>query len=141
MYRTIMLARKAKNTDEIPVGSILVLNNRIIGEGKNCSINNYDPTAHAEIIALRSGGKKIKNYRLINTELYVTLEPCIMCLGAIINARIRRLIFGAFNKKKKKEFIFIKMLNITFNNKIIIKGGVLEKLCSNLLKNFFINKR
>ncbi|UNB92183.1 MAG: hypothetical protein G3R24_00705 [gamma proteobacterium endosymbiont of Trioza apicalis] len=129
MKYAIFLAKYSEYKGEIPVGAILVLNNNIIGKGYNCSINNNDPTAHAEIIALRQGAKKICNYRLLNTIMYVTLEPCIMCIGAIMIARIKRLVFGTeYNKKN-------------INNKIIINKNILKKNCSSQLSKFFYKKR
>lgn len=134
---SLKLAHLSKKKEEVPVGAILVLNNKIIGKGYNSSINKNDPTAHAEIIALRLGSKKIKNYRLLNTTLYVTLEPCIMCLGAIIHSRVNRLVFGTKNKKEidlkyiysyKRKFIQIKNIN-------------LQNKCAIILKNFFSKKR
>ncbi|CAL4321337.1 tRNA adenosine(34) deaminase TadA [Buchnera aphidicola] len=134
---SLKLAHLSKKKEEVPVGAILVLNNKIIGKGYNSSINKNDPTAHAEIVALRLGSKKIKNYRLLNTTLYVTLEPCIMCLGAIIHSRVNRLVFGTKNKKEidlkyiysyKKKFIQIKNIN-------------LQNKCAIILKNFFSKKR
>lgn len=101
MQHAIILARYAELRGEIPVGTVLVINDNVIGEGWNCSIINNDPTAHAEILALRQGGKNMKNYRLLETTLYVTLEPCIMCATAMIHARINRLVFGTKNKKKR----------------------------------------
>ncbi|WP_343192774.1 tRNA adenosine(34) deaminase TadA [Buchnera aphidicola (Taiwanaphis decaspermi)] len=133
-------AKKAKNSNEIPVGSLLILSNIVIGSGYNLSIKQNDPTAHAEIITLRNAGKFIKNYRLLQTTLYVTLEPCLMCIGAIINSRIKKLVFGAYSYKKNKSIInILKLLNI--KNKMKIKGGVLKNKCSSLLKNFFKGKR
>ncbi|XAJ80587.1 tRNA adenosine(34) deaminase TadA [Buchnera aphidicola (Mollitrichosiphum nigrofasciatum)] len=130
---------------EIPIGAILILNNKIIGFGTNLSTKNNDPTAHAEILALRQGGSYIKNYRLLETTLYVTLEPCIMCLGAIAHSRIKRLVIGAISKKILnfqlcKLCKYYKIYDVLFS-KVIVKKMVFKKKCSFLLKNFFKKKR
>ncbi|WP_343189697.1 tRNA adenosine(34) deaminase TadA [Buchnera aphidicola] len=138
MKYSLKLAKLSEKNREIPVGAILILNDKIIGKGFNSSIKNNDPTAHAEIVALRSGSKKIKNYRLLNTTLYVTLEPCIMCLGAIIHSRINRLVFGT---KNNKQIINIKDV-INYKKKFNqIKNLDLQNKCSIILKNFFCKKR
>jgi len=140
MKHALQLAERAEAEGEVPVGAVLVLNNEIIGEGWNQPILSCDPTAHAEIVALRTAAKKINNYRLINSTLYVTLEPCLMCLGAMIHARIKRLVYGATD------------LNVGAINKVLVtttdlnhsiehNGGVLAEHCAMLLKNFFKNKR
>lgn len=105
MKYALKLAGLAKNNGEIPVGAVLLLNKKIIGQGFNASINQSDPTAHAEIIAIRQGAKRINNYRLLNTTLYVTLEPCIMCFGAIIHSRIKNLVCGALDKNRNISMI------------------------------------
>ncbi|WP_367675974.1 tRNA adenosine(34) deaminase TadA [Buchnera aphidicola] len=144
MNYALTLANHAYSLGEVPVGAILTLNNRIIGTGFNCSISKHDPTAHAEIIAIRKAGKILKNYRLINTTLYVTLEPCIMCLGAIINSRISRLVIGTKHiSKKKKEYNKIDILQeIKNKNKIKVEEFTSYFFsCTNLIKNFFKSKR
>ncbi|QFQ32433.1 tRNA adenosine(34) deaminase TadA [Buchnera aphidicola (Aphis fabae)] len=131
----------AQEQGEIPVGAILVLKEKIIGTGWNSSITQNDPTAHAEIIALRQAGKNIKNYRFINTTLYVTLQPCIMCFGAIIHSRIERLVFGASYKKDKKcpfENIFLELQK---KYRLKVRKNIIEPKCSQILINFFKNKR
>ncbi|MFT8229728.1 MAG: tRNA adenosine(34) deaminase TadA [Enterobacterales bacterium] len=142
MKYAIKLAKNAFIEKEIPIGAVLILNNKIIGEGWNQCIKNNDPTAHAEIIALRQGGKKIANYRMLNTILYVTLEPCLMCIGAIIHARIFHLVCGAY-KKKNKLIKVVKNSNIIkYNNhSVIFTYGILSQKCSDQIINFFINKR
>ncbi|QIE02281.1 tRNA adenosine(34) deaminase TadA [Buchnera aphidicola] len=132
----------AQKKGEIPIGSIIVYEERIIGIGWNSSIIQHDPTAHAEIIALRHAGKTIKNYRLKNSTLYVTLEPCIMCFGAIIHSRIQRLVFGANNKKfnqnqSLKNFSFHSDKNYNLN----IQNNIMQYECENILVNFFQKKR
>ncbi|CAL4321412.1 tRNA adenosine(34) deaminase TadA [Buchnera aphidicola] len=139
MKYALKLALIAEKKGEVPVGAVLVFKENIIGKSSNSSIYHNDPTAHAEILTLRQGGKKLKNYRLLNTTLYVTLEPCIMCFGAIIHGRIKHLVFGAKEKKNKID-IFKKYLN-NVNHKLNITESILEKECSNLLNNFFKNKR
>lgn len=138
MKKALKLAIKAKNNQEIPVGAILIYNEEVIGTGWNQSISLNDPTAHAEIIALRKGGEKLKNYRLKNAILYVTLEPCIMCIGAILHSRISHIIFGAKNKKFGYKTL-IKLPNIYKN--INFTKGILQIQSSNLLKKFFHKKR
>jgi tRNA(adenine34) deaminase len=135
-------AKKARELDEIPIGAIVTSNNEIIGRGCNSVIKNSDPTCHAEIMALRDAAHSLSNYRLPEVNLYVTLEPCIMCLGAIFHARVKQVYFGAYDAK----FHSCDPNQQLVNNKIInhhtsFKGGILEKECSALLKNYFKNKR
>lgn len=132
----------AQKKGEIPVGAVLVFKKRIIGIGWNRSISTNDPTAHAEIIAFRKAGKNLKNYRLDNATLYVTLQPCMMCCGAIIHSRIKKLVFGAncHNSNKIDSFKKI-LLNLKYNYKLIIKKNIMQNECSKLLKNFFKYKR
>ncbi|AEO08608.1 tRNA-specific adenosine deaminase monomer [Buchnera aphidicola str. Ak (Acyrthosiphon kondoi)] len=143
-WMTIALkyAYYAKEKGEIPIGAVLVFKERIIGIGWNKSIATNDPTAHAEIIALRHAGKNIKNYRLLNTTLYVTLQPCIMCCGAIIHSRIKRLVFGTNCEKVDAKFSF---KNIFFDSQkhynLDIKKNVMKRECSNILIDFFKKKR
>ncbi|CAL1328947.1 tRNA adenosine(34) deaminase TadA [Candidatus Providencia siddallii] len=139
MKKAIKLALKAKNLGEIPVGAILIKNNQLISTGLNRSIIDHNPIAHAEMLVLQQAGKILKNYRLTNTTLYVTLEPCIMCMSAIIHSRINRLVYGTKNNKtnfynsliKFKKYINIENCNIN------IVSGVLEKDCTLILKTFF----
>ncbi|CUR53774.1 tRNA-specific adenosine deaminase [Serratia symbiotica] len=135
----LKLAQYAQKEGEIPVGALLVLNNKIIGKGWNQSIKNNDPIAHAEIVALRHGAKILKNYRLLNTTLYSTLEPCIMCSGAVIHSRINRLVYGASNQKNGAVDSLINILhNPNIHHKIEIVSGVLKEKCIQKLNNFFI---
>ncbi len=99
MRQALSLAQRAQEEGEVPVGALLVLDNQVIGEGWNRPIGRHDPTAHAEIMALRQGGAVLQNYRLLNATLYVTLEPCVMCAGAMVHSRIRRLVYGAADEK------------------------------------------
>ena len=99
MRRALVQAERAANANEVPVGAVVVLNNEIIGTGHNQPLGAHDPTAHAEVVALRDAAQNLQNYRLSGTTLYVTLEPCLMCAGAIIQARVERVVFGAFDEK------------------------------------------
>ncbi|QJC33140.1 tRNA adenosine(34) deaminase TadA [Enterobacteriaceae endosymbiont of Donacia clavipes] len=146
MKYTLKIAMLAKNSGEIPVGAVIIKNNKIISYGYNNSIKKNDPTAHAEIIALRKAGKYLKNYRLLNTTMYVTLEPCLMCFGAIVISRISRLVFGTYNKKYNKKYnkigMFINLLKIyNINHKLKVRPGILIKESKNIIKNFFSVKR
>lgn len=142
MNKAIFLAKDAEIKGEIPIGAVLIYKNKLIGKGSNNSILSNDPSAHAEIIALRNGGKYLKNYRLLNTTLYVTLEPCIMCIGAIIHSRIKRLVYGSSDSKIKTTSLVMHFLkNFKMNHYILISGGILSKKCSHILKNFFKKKR
>ncbi len=139
MRYALELADKAEALGEIPVGAVLVDDARnIIGEGWNLSIVQSDPTAHAEIIALRNGAKNIQNYRLLNSTLYVTLEPCTMCAGAILHSRIKRLVFGASDYKTGaigSRFHFFD--DYKMNHTLEITSGVLAEECSQKLSTFF----
>ena len=126
------LAKQAAATGEVPVGAIVVHENKIIGRGFNAPISRHDPTAHAEVMALRAAAKKMQNYRLTGATLYVTLQPCAMCLSAMMHARIERCIYGATDPKKA--------LNMT-NHHVISEGGVLEEACAEILKTFFKERR
>ena len=143
MQRALTLAHQAAHEyNEVPIGAVIVLNNEIIGEGLNCPIFRCDPSAHAEIIALRAGANEIANYRLINTTLYVTLEPCMMCVGAMVHARIKRLIYGASDKKAGAVSSKISCLDQPFlNHRIEHLGGLMAEQCGQLLSYFFQNKR
>ena len=142
MRAAITQAQIAANKDEVPVGAIIVKEGQLISSAHNSPITSCDPTAHAEISAIRKAATQIGNYRLINTTLYVTLEPCIMCVGAIIHARIDRLVFGAYDKKTGAVVSTMRseLLN-TLNHRVDFAGGVLEGECSQLLKEFFSKKR
>lgn len=142
MQYAIQLAEKAASQQEVPVGAVLVLNDEIIGEGYNCPITHQDATAHAEIMALREGAKRIGNYRLLDATLYVTLEPCIMCAGAMVHARIKRLVFGAYDGKSGAITSKTKALDLTFlNHSIDYAGGLLAEQGGGLLSNFFRERR
>jgi len=135
-------AQKSKSINEVPVGAIIVMNDRVISRAHNLSISQNDPTSHAEINALRNAGKKIDNYRLTGATLYVTLEPCAMCYGAIIHARISRLVFGAYDPKTGVCGSSSNLYEqACFNHSPQITGGVLEEECSLILKDFFKKRR
>ncbi|HDR1021587.1 TPA: tRNA adenosine(34) deaminase TadA [Pasteurella multocida] len=143
MRYALELADKAEQLGEIPVGAVLVDDEgNILGEGWNLSIIESDPTAHAEIVALRQGGKTLQNYRLLNTTLYVTLEPCTMCAGAILHSRIKRLVFGASDYKTGavgSRFHFFD--DYKMNHTIEITAGILQEECSQKLSAFFQKRR
>ena len=142
MKQALHLAGLAAEQGEVPVGAILTRDGDIISKGTNCPIATHDPTGHAEIVALRGAAANLANYRLPGTTLYVTLEPCIMCMGAIIHARVQRLVFGASDPKtgaagSRYSIGTDKLLN----HHLEITGGICETECSTLLKNFFRKKR
>ena len=142
MSQALSLAEKAAALGEVPVGAILVLDNEIIGEGWNQPIGASDPTAHAEILALRQGAARINNYRLLNTTLYATLEPCAMCAGAMIHARIKRLVFGAPDPKTGAAGSVLNLLqDERLNHRVICEGNVLGEACGELLRRFFKERR
>lgn len=143
MRHALKLAKRAESLGEIPVGAVIVdENNQIIGEGYNQSIMQHNPTAHAEIMAIEQAGQCIRNYRLVNTTLYVTLEPCIMCAGAIIHSRIQRVVYGASDYKTGAAGSYIDILSRTgINHFAQITGGILSDECSSMLSNFFQKRR
>jgi tRNA(adenine34) deaminase len=135
-------AHLAVDENEIPVGAVLVKDNKLITQGHNRPIARNDPTAHAEIEVLRQAGEKLNNYRLPKTTLYVTLEPCAMCLGAMIHARIERVVFGAIDLKGGVCGSTIDLSSESiFNHQISVSGGVLEGECKNILQSFFKSRR
>jgi tRNA(adenine34) deaminase len=141
LKKALVLARTAANENEVPVGAVVVLNDEIIGEGYNQSIKTKDPTAHAEIIALRRAATFIDNYRLANTTLYTTLEPCAMCAGAFIHARIKRLVFGAYDNKAGFVKHNSQLLDIKSNHQVVWEGGLLATECLTILQQFFRARR
>ena len=130
MRRALELARRAQDEGEVPIGALVVFQDEILGEGWNRPIAASDPTAHAEIQALRNAALKLKNYRLSGATLYVTLEPCDMCVGAMFHARIARAVYGAKDPKK-----------LVLKNQVKIEGGVLAGQCGAILTQFFAAKR
>lgn len=142
MRQALDLAAQAGSQGEVPVGAVLILNQQLIGKGWNRPIQSTDPTAHAEILALREAATELNNYRLLNTTLYVTLEPCAMCVGAIIHARVKRLVFGAFDPKTGAAgSVFTLLQDERHNHKVICEGGVLAVESATLLRNFFRDRR
>lgn len=142
MRQALSLAQRAGLEGEIPVGALLVANGRVIGEGWNRPISECDPSAHAEIQALRVAGKQVSNYRLCDTTLYVTLEPCTMCAGAIIHARVARVVYGAYDPKTGAAGSVFDVLNSDrYNHSVECVGGVLAEECSAVLKGFFRARR
>lgn len=142
MQCALELAQQAQEQGEVPVGAILVRENQLIAQGHNRSIGAIDTTAHAEIQAIRAANKILNNYRLPNTTLYTTLEPCPMCAGAIIHARIKRLVFGAFDPKTGAAgSVFNILQNKQLNHQLEVTPSILESVCSQQLKAFFQKKR
>lgn len=142
MREALRLAQQAADIGEVPVGALLVRNGQVIGRGFNQPVSTHDPSAHAEICALRDAGQVVGNYRLPEATLYVTIEPCTMCYGAIIHARIKRLVFGAAEPRYGAVVSGQKLLeNGRFNHTPDVLGGVLEVECSQLMKQFFADKR
>ena len=142
MRQALRLALRAQEEGEVPVGALLVLDNQVIGEGWNRPIGRHDPTAHAEIMALRQGGAVLQNYRLLNATLYVTLEPCVMCAGAMVHSRIRRLVYGAVDVKTGAAGSLVDILRHPgMNHQGEIISGVLAEECAATLSNFFRMRR
>lgn len=142
MRHALMLAQRARDEGEVPVGAVLVLDERVIGEGWNRPIGHHDPTAHAEIMALRQGGLVLQNYRLLDATLYVTLEPCIMCAGAMVHSRIGRLVYGANDEKTGAAGSLIDILRHPgMNHQVAITSGVLAHDCAETLSAFFRQRR
>lgn len=142
MQRAIELAMIAESRGEVPVGAVLVKDDQIIGEGFNSPISENDPTAHAEIRALRDAAQRTGNYRLLNTSLYVTLEPCVMCVGAIVHARVGEVIYGATEPKTGAAgSVFDILTSPEHNHRVELRSGVLADECSQLLKDFFQQRR
>lgn len=142
MQHAIQLAHYAQQQGEVPVGAVLVLNNKIVGEGWNQSITQNDPTAHAEIVALRHAGKSLNNYRLLGTTLYVTLEPCMMCANALVHARVGRLVFAASDPKAGAVGSILNVLELScLNHSVQWQKGLCSQICSQMLTAFFKSKR
>jgi tRNA(adenine34) deaminase len=142
MRRAIELAGQGEQLGEVPVGAVIVCDDAIIGEGFNQPITSNDPTAHAEVVALRVAATRIQNYRLVNSTLYVTLEPCTMCVGALIHARIARLVFGTTEPKAGVVVSQAELINSSyFNHRIAVQGGVLAETCQHQLSDFFRRRR
>ncbi len=143
MRRSIELARRAEQAGEVPVGALLIKDDEIVGTGWNQPISSHDPSAHAEIMALRDAGRRLGNYRLRDTTLYCTLEPCPMCAGAIVHARVARLVYGAPDRKGGACGSVFDLLpsDERFNHRTEVSAGVLAKECGAILRAFFRDKR
>ncbi|MET1256027.1 tRNA adenosine(34) deaminase TadA [Aliikangiella maris] len=142
MRQALKLAEKARDLGEVPVGAVIVENNQLIGEGFNHPINNHDPCAHAEIIALRAAGQVKQNYRLINTTLYVTLEPCAMCAMAMVHARVKQIVFATREPRTGAGGSLYQLLqHPSHNHQIAIIEGVLQAPSAQLLRDFFKARR
>ena len=142
MREAMSLARSAECLGEVPVGAVLVLNNEIVGRGFNSPIGDSDPTAHAEIAAIRAASRTVENYRLPGSTLYVTLEPCAMCAGAIIHARIARVVYGARDSKTGVHGSVVDLFAVErLNHHATVEGGILAEECSQLLSAFFAARR
>lgn len=142
MHRALELAAHAAAHDEVPVGAVLVRDDAVLGEGWNQPISANDPTAHAEVVALRQAARRERNYRLPGTTLYVTLEPCCMCAGALIHARVQRVVFGAFDPRTGAAgSVFDILQSPLHNHRIEMLGGVLDQECGDLLRGFFQDRR
>ena len=142
MRRALELAREAEAAGEVPVGAVIVREGRIIGEGSNRPIGSRDPTAHAEMVALRAAAAAGDSYRLTGTTLYVTLEPCAMCAGAMVHARVQRLVFAATDPRAGAAgSVFNIVQHPALNHRIDCTGGVLAEECGGLLRGFFLARR
>ena len=142
MREALVQAKKALKKGEVPIGAVVVLGDEIIGKGHNQPITKKDPTAHAEIIALKEASNRLENYRLNEAIIYTTLEPCLMCAGALVHARIKKIIFAAQDTKSGVVVNNGGLIQSEFlNHKVSFEGGILEKEASKLLKDFFLEKR
>jgi len=142
MRAAISEANKAQAKNEVPVGAIVVLSGEVIGRGFNRTIQDCDPSAHAEVVAIRMAAEQSKNHRLSGATIYVTLEPCAMCVGAMIQARVQRLVFGAYDPKAGAVGSVMDLSESKeLNHRIEVNGGLLDEECSLILKEFFTTKR
>jgi len=138
----LKLARRAEEEGEVPVGAVIVRDNKLISEGWNQPIKGHDPTAHAEVMALRAAGRAELNYRLSGATLYVTLEPCVMCVGAITHARIKRVVYGADDPRAGAAGSAFSLLGSNqFNHSLEVQSGILADECGEILRNFFKARR
>ena len=142
MLEAIRAAQRALDIDEVPVGAVVVCEGKIIARGFNRNIRDSDPTAHAEVIALREAAAAVGNHRLGSCDLFVTIEPCAMCAGAMVHARIRRLVYGANDPKAGAVHSVMRLLNHpSLNHRIQVQGGILAGRCAELLQKFFRARR
>jgi len=142
MRRALELAHTAERDGEVPVGAVIVLDGVVVGEGWNQPIGAHDPTAHAEIVAIRAAARQLRNYRLTGTTLYVTIEPCQMCVGAMVHARVSRVVFGTLEPKAGAlESAMRAHEHPSLNHRMAASGGVLEAECRAVLQAFFAERR
>jgi len=142
MRKAIQLAWGAEGKGEVPVGAVIVRDSVLISEGYNCPIGSADPGAHAEMIALRAAGRVLNNYRLLGTTLYVTLEPCPMCAGALVHARVQRVVYGAADSRSGAAGSVMDILRTnTLNHRCEVTSGVLQRECADMIAGFFKQKR
>jgi tRNA(adenine34) deaminase len=142
MRRALDLAQNARQAGEVPIGAVLAVDGAVIGEGYNRPISEHDPTAHAEILALRAAAHHLGNYRLPGAVLYVTLEPCVMCAGALMHARVARIVFGAPDPKTGACGSVVDLFAVPrLNHHAQVQGGVLAEECGALLRGFFASRR
>ena len=142
MRHALTLAQRAAELGEVPVGAVLVKDKQLLSEGWNQPISQADPTAHAEIVAIRSAAQKLGNYRLPDTTLYITIEPCSMCAGAIVHSRISRVVFGAAEPRAGAAGSVLNLLqNEKFNHQTQVTAGILAEECGQVLKSFFAARR
>jgi len=134
-------AEKADRKDEVPIGAVLVVDGKLVARGHNCPISSHDPSAHAEIMALRSAGDWLRNYRMPGATLYVTLEPCLMCFGALTLARVERVVFGAADPKVGVSRLREELARVNLNHRLAFEGGLLEAECRGQLQAFFQRRR
>ena len=142
MREAVVEARLAGDRGEVPVGAVVVLDGVVVGRGSNQPIHGVDPTAHAEIVALRAAARTVGNYRVTGASLYVTVEPCLMCAGAVLHARIGRLVYGATEPKAGAVRSALRVLDApSLNHRVEVAGGVLEPECRALIQTFFAERR
>ena len=142
MEEALREAQRAQDLGEVPVGAVIVRDGKVIGRGANRNVSDSDPTAHAEVMALREAARRIGNHRLEDCAMYVTLEPCAMCAGALVHARLRRLVYGAADPKAGAVRSVLKVLNHPrLNHRMAVKSGVLAGRCGQLLREFFRERR
>jgi len=142
MEEALREARRAAAAGEVPVGAVVVCGDRIVGRGGNRNLADNDPTAHAEIVALRQAAREVGNHRLVDCEMFSTIEPCAMCAGALVHARLRRLVYGADDPKAGAVRSVVQVLNHPgLNHQMEVNSGVLAARCAELLQSFFAQKR
>jgi tRNA(adenine34) deaminase len=142
MREALAEAQTAAEAGEVPIGAVAVIGGEIVGRGQNRLLRDVDPTAHAEMVAMRAAARAISNYRLIECELFVTLEPCAMCAGAMIHARLKRLIYGASDPKAGAAGSVLEVVNHPrLNHQMLVTSGVLDEECGQLLREFFRQRR